>query len=155
MRDIHADRILILDFGSQLTQLIARRVRESGVYCEILPWDLEPAELADFGASGIILSGGPESTTVDAAPAVRRPVLLLYGERDELIPERPVEMLWEALPGHPESRLAVYPEGWHMLLRDLQAQVVLGDIAAWIERPGLTPPSIMVGLATSDFEADR
>ena len=70
MRDIHADRILILDFGSQLTQLIARRVRESGVYCEILPWDLEPAELADFGASGIILSGGPESTTVDAAPAV-------------------------------------------------------------------------------------
>jgi alpha-beta hydrolase superfamily lysophospholipase len=94
-------------------------------------------------------------SALDAAPAVRRPVLLLYGEHDELIPERPVEMLWAALPAHPESRLVVYPEGWHMLLRDLQARVVLADIAAWIEHPGLTPPSITVGLAEPDFEADR
>lgn len=62
-QNIHADRILILDFGSQYTQLIARRVREVGVYCEIYPWDVEADAIAAFGAKGIILSGGPESVT--------------------------------------------------------------------------------------------
>jgi GMP synthase (glutamine-hydrolysing) len=65
--DIHAHRILILDFGAQYTQLIARRVRELGVYCEIMPWDAGEAAVAAFGARGIILSGGPESVT-DASP---------------------------------------------------------------------------------------
>ena len=65
--DIHADRILILDFGSQYTQLIARRVRELAVYCEILPWDIADADVRAFGARGVILSGGPESVT-DAQP---------------------------------------------------------------------------------------
>jgi len=65
--DIHAHRILILDFGAQYTQLIARRVREIGVYCEILPWDCGDEAVRSFGARGIILSGGPESVT-DAAP---------------------------------------------------------------------------------------
>ena len=65
--DIHAHRILILDFGAQYTQLIARRVREIGVYCEILPWDCGDDAVRQFGARGIILSGGPESVT-DAAP---------------------------------------------------------------------------------------
>jgi GMP synthase (glutamine-hydrolysing) len=65
--DIHAHRILILDFGAQYTQLIARRVRESGVYCEIHPWDMSDAEVRAFGARGIILSGGPESVT-DVTP---------------------------------------------------------------------------------------
>ncbi|MCH7882059.1 MAG: glutamine-hydrolyzing GMP synthase, partial [Proteobacteria bacterium] len=60
--NLHDDRILILDFGSQYTQLIARRVREAGVYCEIYPWDAEPSQISKFGARGIILSGGPEST---------------------------------------------------------------------------------------------
>ena len=66
--DIHADRILILDFGAQYTQLIARRIREIGVYCEIWAWDHDPAEIAKYGAKGIILSGGPESTTLEGAP---------------------------------------------------------------------------------------
>ena len=66
--DIHSDRILILDFGAQYTQLIARRIREIGVYCEIWAWDHDPAEIAKFGAKGIILSGGPESTTLPGAP---------------------------------------------------------------------------------------
>ncbi|WP_020396311.1 glutamine-hydrolyzing GMP synthase [Thiolinea disciformis] len=67
-QDIHSQRILILDFGAQYTQLIARRVREIGVYCEIYPWDVTEAEVAAFGAKGIILSGGPESVTAGDAP---------------------------------------------------------------------------------------
>ena len=66
--DIHGDRILVLDFGAQYTQLIARRIRELGVYCEIWAWDHDPAEIAAWGAKGIILSGGPESTTLADAP---------------------------------------------------------------------------------------
>ena len=65
--DIHAHRVLILDFGAQYTQLIARRVREIGVYCEILPWDCGDEAVRRFGARGVILSGGPESVT-DARP---------------------------------------------------------------------------------------
>lgn len=68
MTDIHGDKILILDFGAQYTQLIARRIREIGVYCEIWAWDHDPAEIAAFGAKGIILSGGPESTTQPDSP---------------------------------------------------------------------------------------
>jgi len=67
-RDIHAHKLLILDFGSQYTQLIARRVRECGVYSEIHPWDMPEDELRAFGASGIILSGGPESVNLDDPP---------------------------------------------------------------------------------------
>ena len=67
--DIHAHRILILDFGSQYTQLIARRVRELGVYCEIHPWDVGDEAVRAFGARGVILSGGPESVTQASAPA--------------------------------------------------------------------------------------
>jgi GMP synthase (glutamine-hydrolysing) len=63
--DIHKYRILILDFGSQYAQLIARRVRETGVYCEIMPCDEEPEVIAAFKPNGIILSGGPETVTVD------------------------------------------------------------------------------------------
>ncbi|WP_407351530.1 glutamine-hydrolyzing GMP synthase [Luteimonas sp. R10] len=68
MTDLHSDKILILDFGAQYTQLIARRIREIGVYCEVWAWDHDPAEIGRFGAKGIILSGGPESTTVEGAP---------------------------------------------------------------------------------------
>ncbi|AZS50212.1 glutamine-hydrolyzing GMP synthase [Entomomonas moraniae] len=60
-QDIHAHRILILDFGSQYTQLIARRVREIGVYCELHPFDMDEQAIRDFSPKGIILSGGPES----------------------------------------------------------------------------------------------
>ncbi|QOW23497.1 glutamine-hydrolyzing GMP synthase [Lysobacter sp. H23M47] len=68
MTDIHRDKILILDFGAQYTQLIARRIRELGVYCEIWAWDHDPGEIEGFGAKGIILSGGPESTTLEGCP---------------------------------------------------------------------------------------
>jgi len=67
-KDIHQDRILILDFGSQYTQLIARRVREAGVYSELHPWDMDEAAIREFAPKGIILSGGPESTVAADAP---------------------------------------------------------------------------------------
>ncbi|CAM2851801.1 glutamine-hydrolyzing GMP synthase [Vibrio rarus] len=62
-KNIHDQRILILDFGSQYTQLVARRVREIGVYCELWSWDVEEADIREFNPDGIILSGGPESVT--------------------------------------------------------------------------------------------
>ncbi|MFN3826206.1 MAG: glutamine-hydrolyzing GMP synthase [Micavibrio sp.] len=66
---VQHDRILILDFGSQVTQLIARRVRESGVYCEIWPFNqADDARIAAFAPKGIILSGGPASVTEDKSP---------------------------------------------------------------------------------------
>ena len=63
MTDLHKDKILILDFGSQYTQLIARRVRELGVYCEIWVYDNPLQTIKDFAPKGIILSGGPASVT--------------------------------------------------------------------------------------------
>ncbi|MEE4661113.1 MAG: glutamine-hydrolyzing GMP synthase [Halieaceae bacterium] len=68
MTDIHEQRILILDFGSQYTQLIARRVREVGVYSEIRAWDISDEDIRAFAPMGIILSGGPESVTDAGSP---------------------------------------------------------------------------------------
>ena len=75
--DIHSDRILILDFGSQYTQLIARRVREAGVYCELHDWEISEDDIREFKPSGIILSGGPESTTAEDAPVAAQVVFEL------------------------------------------------------------------------------
>ena len=61
-------KILILDFGSQYTQLIARRVREAHVYCELHPWDMPEADIRAFAPSGVILSGGPNSVYEDETP---------------------------------------------------------------------------------------
>jgi GMP synthase (glutamine-hydrolysing) len=66
--DIHKHRILILDFGSQYTQLIARRVREIGVYCELWAWDVTEEQIKEFAPTGIILAGGPESVTEPGSP---------------------------------------------------------------------------------------
>lgn len=66
--NIHEQRILILDFGSQYTQLIARRVREIGVYCELWAWDVTEAQIREFNPQGIILSGGPESVPEEGSP---------------------------------------------------------------------------------------
>lgn len=71
---IHKDRILILDFGSQYTQLIARRVRETGVYCEIFSCQINDKIIRDFQPKGIILSGGPE--TVIASHTPRAPEII-------------------------------------------------------------------------------
>ncbi len=68
--DIHAHKLLIIDFGSQYTQLIARRVRECGVYSEIHPWDMSDDDIRAFAPNGIVLSGGPESVNLDDPPTV-------------------------------------------------------------------------------------
>ena len=64
------DTILVLDFGSQYTQLIARRVRESNVYSEILPWDINDEKIKEISPVGIILSGGPNSVTNSFTPRI-------------------------------------------------------------------------------------
>ena len=82
------ERVLIVDFGSQVTQLIARRLRESGVYCEIHPFDKVDAMLDAYAPKAVILSGGPASVHEDESPAVTKrvfelgvPVLgICYGE---------------------------------------------------------------------------
>ncbi|MGI9201851.1 MAG: glutamine-hydrolyzing GMP synthase [Woeseiaceae bacterium] len=76
-KDIHADRLLILDFGSQYTQLIARRVRECGVYSELYPWDVADEAIRAFAPKGVILSGSPESVNLDVPPKVSQAVFEL------------------------------------------------------------------------------
>jgi GMP synthase (glutamine-hydrolysing) len=71
------DRVLILDFGSQVTQLIARRVRESGVYCEIHPFNLSEERLRAFAPKAVILSGGPASVHEQASPRAPQAVFEL------------------------------------------------------------------------------
>jgi GMP synthase (glutamine-hydrolysing) len=70
--DIHGEKILVLDFGSQYTQLIARRLREMGVYCEIHPCTMKGDAIRAFGARGVILSGGPASVLAEGSPRVDR-----------------------------------------------------------------------------------
>ncbi|MCZ6889237.1 MAG: glutamine-hydrolyzing GMP synthase, partial [Gammaproteobacteria bacterium] len=74
-RNIHDQRLLVVDFGSQYTQLIARRVREAGVYCEIHPFDIDAGFLDAFAPKGIILSGGPETVTQGSTPRIPDAVL--------------------------------------------------------------------------------
>lgn len=75
--NIHAQNILIIDFGSQYTQLIGRRVREIGVYCEIRPYDMTDDEIREFNPNGIILSGGPESVHAEDSPRAPQAVFEL------------------------------------------------------------------------------
>jgi GMP synthase (glutamine-hydrolysing) len=77
MRDPHTQKVLILDFGSQYTQLIARRVRELKVYCEIHPYLMDLPKIKEFAPQGIILSGGPRSVYEPEAPLLDRQVLEL------------------------------------------------------------------------------
>lgn len=74
---IKQDRILILDFGSQYSQLIARRVREAGVFCEMYPYDIDRERITEFGAKGVILSGGPESVHAVGSPRINDAVFEL------------------------------------------------------------------------------
>jgi alpha-beta hydrolase superfamily lysophospholipase len=74
-----------------------------------------------------------------AAARQSMPILVLYGARDEIIPAKPVEALVSRLSS--PYRVALYPEGWHLLLRDLQARTVWSDVAAWVADPAAPLPS--------------
>lgn len=101
----HDEKIVILDFGSQVAQLIARRIREMKVYCEVVPFNISAKALADMNSSGIILSGGPASVYEENAPKCDRklfdlgvPVLgICYGM--QLMMERPGGKVSGALKG--------------------------------------------------------
>ncbi len=140
MSDIHAHRILILDFGSQYTQLIARRVREAGVYCELHPCDMADEAIAAFAPAGIILSGGPESTIADSRLAIPQQVFaqgvpllgICYGM------QAMAAQLGGAVEnvGHSEFGYAqVRARGHSQLLRDIEDHVTeegFGMLDVWM-----------------------
>ena len=71
---IKQDRILVIDYGSQYSQLIARRVREAWVFCEMYPYDIDAERIHAFGAKGVILSGGPESVYAENSPKINEAI---------------------------------------------------------------------------------
>ena len=83
------------------------------------------------------------SAALEAGPRLKTPALVLYGVNDQVVPPDPTLRFWRSLPqdGAAAPRLALYQDGWHLLLRDLQAEVVLADIAAWIADPAAALPS--------------
>ncbi len=159
MTDLHDDRVLILDFGSQYTQLIARRVREAGVYCEIYPWDADFEQVREFGARGFILSGGPESTLDMVRPEVPMelfelgvPILgICYG----------MQAMAEQLGGKVENvgksefgYASVRARGHTELLRDIQDHVTAeghGMLDVWMshgDRVAELPPGVKLMAST-------
>ncbi|BBK40368.1 alpha/beta hydrolase [Allostella vacuolata] len=83
-----------------------------------------------------------------ASAELRTPALILYGEKDQIVPKEPTALMLSRLPADAadRQRVAVYPEGWHMLLRDLQAETVWNDIRAWIaDRTGGLPSHADLG----------
>lgn len=69
----------------------------------------------------------------ESADKVKLPVLLLYGEKDQLVPKKPIDLLWARLPKTPKTQQIRYPNGWHMLMRDLQGPKVLNDMVQWMK----------------------
>ncbi len=160
-QDIHAHRILILDFGSQYTQLIARRVRELGVYCEIHPWDAGDDESAPSTPSGIILSGGPESVLQPNAPFAPKavfelgvPVLgICYGMQTMA-----AQLGGKVEPGavHEFGYAEIRARGHSTLLRDIEDRVNdegHGLLDVWMshgDHVTALPPGFKVIASTSD-----
>jgi acylglycerol lipase len=71
---------------------------------------------------------------LDRAGQLNLPTLVLYGDHDQIIPREPLKRILEKMPGPPQTKVVFYEDGYHMLLRDLQAEKPLGDIVAWIEK---------------------
>ena len=157
--DLHDDRMLILDFGSQYTQLIARRVRELGVYCEIYPWDIDVDRIAAFIPKGIILSGGPESTLSDATPLaplqildLKIPILGICYGMQTLAKQLggKVENIGKSEFGYAQVRARGHTE----LLRDIQDHVTSeghGMLDVWMshgDRVAELPPGFKLMCST-------
>ncbi len=132
MSDPHAERILILDFGSQYTQLIARRVREAGVYSEIRAFDMPAEEIKAYAPRGIVLSGGPATVTADRPPRPEAevfelgvPVLgICYG----------MQCMAAALGGRVETSSA--REYGYAQVRVVSDSALLGDLNDRIDEAG-------------------
>jgi GMP synthase (glutamine-hydrolysing) len=160
-RDIHDHRVLILDFGSQYTQLIARRVRELGTYCETHPGVAGAPAGRAGGARGIILSGGPESVTQAGAPAAPAavwesgvPVLgICYGMQTMA-----AQLGGRVEPGdvHEFGYAEVRARGRSTLLRDIEDRVNAeghGLLDVWMshgDRVTQLPPGFKVISSTAD-----
>ncbi len=130
--DIHSQRLLILDFGSQYTQLIARRVRELGVYCEIHPWDVAPEFISDFKPRGVILSGSPESTVAELRPSLASVVVEL------------------------EVPLLGICYGMQTLAAELGGQVIAGDTREFgYAELQVSPDSRLLGGLTDHVDGER
>jgi len=158
-QNIHAQRILILDFGSQYTQLIARRVREIGVYCELHPYDMSTDAIRAFAPKGIILSGGPESVTEASTPrapdvvfALGVPVLgICYGMQTM------AAQLGGAVEGGDKREfgyMQVRARGHSKLLRDIEDHTTpegYGMLDAWMshgDKVTALPPNFKVIAST-------
>ncbi len=158
--NIHGQRILILDFGSQYTQLIARRVREANVYCEIHAYDMSEAEIRGFAPNGIILSGGPESVAEnpqirapDAIFTLDVPVLGICYGMQTMAAQLGGEVETSALRefGYAQARIRGHSE----LLRDIEDHVSpegYGLLDVWMSHGDriIRPPSGFKLIATTD-----
>ncbi len=121
--DPHQDRILILDFGAQYTQLIGRTVRELGVYCEIVPWDVDESVITEFAPKGLILSGGPASTYESDTPIA--PTLLFDSGLPILGICYGMQTMVAQLGGKVEN--AEHREYGHAVMNTVKASAVLGE----------------------------
>jgi acylglycerol lipase len=134
---------------------LARLVPSMQVSGRTLPIDIRPSDniamLRALGADPMVIKNTRSDTlnglvdlmgaALAAAPHLMLPALVLYGERDEIVPRAPLARLVKALPPAAEQRIALYPSGYHMLLRDLQAKTVLGDVGAWARDRDAALPS--------------
>ncbi|GMR05553.1 MAG: glutamine-hydrolyzing GMP synthase [Gammaproteobacteria bacterium] len=158
--NIHSDRILILDFGSQYTQLIARRVREAGVYCEIFPYDVDEIHIKEFAAKGYILSGGPESVTEGDTPKASQlvfdscmPVLGICYGMQTMAAQLGGEV--ESSSHHEYGYAQIRARGHSQLLKDIEdhtSEEGYGLLDVWMshgDRVSSLPPGFSV-IATTD-----
>jgi GMP synthase (glutamine-hydrolysing) len=139
-KNIHSDRVLILDFGSQYTQLIARRVREAGVYCELRVWDLDEQAIRDFAPKAIILSGGPETVTAELTPRAPQcvfelgvPVLGICYGMQTMAAQLGGEV--ESADHHEYGYAQVRARGHSTLLRDIEDHITdegYGMLDVWM-----------------------
>jgi GMP synthase (glutamine-hydrolysing) len=159
--NIHADKILILDFGSQYTQLIARRIRELGVYSEIHPWDISDADVRAFAPKGIVLAGSPESVLDAGAPkapdsvwTLGVPVLgICYGMQTMA-----AQLGGRVEPGHVKEfgYAEIRARGHSALLRDIEDRVNgegHGLLDVWMshgDRVVEMPPGFKLIASTAD-----
>jgi acylglycerol lipase len=123
--------------------IIPIEIRPSDNIAMLRAYNADPLVIADTRADAINGLVDLMSAALHAGPWLDAPALLLYGEHDEIVPREPLQRFVSALPPEAElrQRVALYPDGYHMLLRDLDAALPIGDIAAWIADRAAPLPS--------------